>query len=200
MPSLHPVPPVTRSRVPYASDVERAFTGTFTRIAPCGACTLSPSAGFSPALCHYGLCLPMQARGLSLSPAIRGKGVLDRIAGLLVLGKRLTYKCQPPSVGLLGKASIEHGQAILMASGSTSRHFGGWLIPPPFIWLVARLLRLMPSIRKTSIERFYVTDNRDRKIDRGDSIPLLREINQRFGNDVRSGWNTMIAGRHKNFG
>ena len=114
-----------------------------------------------------------------------GKGVLDRIAGLLALGKRLTYKCQPPLVGLLGKASIEHGQAILMASGSTSRHLGGWLIPPPFVWLVARLLRLMPSIRKTSIERFYVTDNRDRKIDRGDSIPLLRQINQRFGNDVR---------------
>ena len=87
---------------------------------------------------------------------------MDRIAGLLALGKRLTYKCQPPSVGLLGKASIEHGQAILMASGSTSRHLGGWLIPPPFIWLVARLLRLMPSIRKTSIERFYVTDNRGR--------------------------------------
>ena len=32
--SLHPVPPVTRPRVPHASEVERAFTGTFTRIAP----------------------------------------------------------------------------------------------------------------------------------------------------------------------
>jgi hypothetical protein len=117
----------------------------------------------------------VQAEGLSLSPAIGAKEYWIESPDYSPLGKRLTYKCQPPSVGLLGKASIEHGQAILMASGSTSRQLGGWLIPPPFIWLVARLLRLMPSIRKTSIERFYVTDNRDRKIDRGDQIPRCWE-------------------------
>ena len=130
---------------------------------------------------------PMASRRYVLVAPLRGIGAaLDRIIGLLALGTSDLQR-QPPLVGLLDEASIEHGQATLMASGSTSRHLGGWLIPPPFIWLVARLLRLMPSIRKTSVERFYVTDNRGRRIDRGDPISLLREINQCSGNEVWEG-------------
>jgi len=53
------------------------------------AFALSPSTGFTPALRHYSLFLPLQTEGQSLSPCFRSKA-LDRIAGLLAL-KRLTY-------------------------------------------------------------------------------------------------------------
>ena len=128
--SLHPVPPVTRPRVPHASEVERAFTGTFTRIAP---------KSFHPfpldGICHP-LCAIMasacdsQTVGLSLSPCLRSSA-LDRIAGLLALETSALQR-QPLSVGLLDEASIEHGQATLVASGSTSRHLGGWFNPASF--------------------------------------------------------------------
>ena len=94
--SLHPVPPVARLRVPHASEVERAFTGTCTRIALEGAFTLSPSTGFAPALCHYGLRLPLQAEGLSLSPALGAKEYWIESPDYSPLGIRLTYNVSRP--------------------------------------------------------------------------------------------------------
>jgi hypothetical protein len=182
--SLHPVPPVTRPRVPHASKVERAFTGTFTRIAPLRSFHPFPLDGiftrFAPLRPTI---FTLQTVGLSLSPCFCQQWHWIESSDYSPL-KRLTYKVSRISVGLLDEASIEHGQALLRASGSTSRHLGGWLIPPPFAWLVARLLRLMPSIRITSVERFYVTDNHDRKTTVTDLIPQISTVNQRFGNSV----------------
>jgi hypothetical protein len=68
--------------------------------------------------------------------------------------KRLTYNVSRFVVGLLGRSLHRTWRTRLRVPRSTSRHRGGWLVPPPFVWLVARLLRLMPSIRITSGERF----------------------------------------------
>ena len=89
-----------------------------------------PRRDLTPALYHYGLCLRLQTVGMSLSPCLRSSA-LDRIAGLLAL-ETSDLQRQPLSVGLLDEASIEHGQATLVASGSTSRHRGGWFTPASF--------------------------------------------------------------------
>ena len=88
---------------------------------------------------------------------------------------RSDYSTKPPS-----NVANTSRRTTLYESAS-----GGWLFPPPFVWVVAKLLRLMPSIRITSVERFYVTDNRGRRNDRTYSISRLGKLNQRFGNGVR---------------
>jgi hypothetical protein len=181
--SLHPVPPVTRPRVPHASEVERAFTGTFTRVAPQRSFHPFPLDGICHPLCTItASACNVQTVGLSLSPCLRSSA-LDRIAGLLAL-ETSDLQRQPPSVGLLDEASIERGEHVSVRHALRVGILADGLIPPPFIWLVARLLRLMPSIRITSVERFNVTDNRGRTSDRVDLISLFGKMNQRFGNSV----------------
>src|SRR5438132_4559940 len=117
---------------------------------------------------------------MSLSPCLRSSA-LDSIAGLLFLetsdlqrqpSLRSDYSTKPPSSTdkpLSWHPALRVG---ILADG---------LLPPPFIWLVARILRVMPSIRITSVERFYVTDNRGRTSDRADLISPFSKMNQRFG-------------------
>jgi hypothetical protein len=77
--------------------------------------------------------------------------------------KRLTYNASRLSIGLLDEASIERGEHVSAYHaprvGTLADGYSRLLSS-----VGSRLLRLMPSIRITSAERFHVTDNRDRVI------------------------------------
>ena len=159
--SSHPVSPVAKPRVPHASEVERAFTGTCTRVAPQELSPFPPRRDLHP-LCTITACpqhlSQAQVFPCRPPPGLVASGRTSRLLSRQLQNDNEDYFDEPPS----NRTSPSRGIRLYESAS------GGWLIPTPFIWLVARLLRLMPSIRITSVERFYVTDNRGRRIDRGD--------------------------------
>jgi hypothetical protein len=116
----HPVPPVTRSGTPHASQVERT-----TRVR-------TPWAGFAPALHHRGLprkparkvcrCRPGSRDSRSRPPGVHTYRIEWR--DYFWREALLPYKgsVRLRSQRLLRQASVEHGQATLVASGSTGQH------------------------------------------------------------------------------
>ena len=133
--SLHPVPPVTRPRVPHASEVERALTGTFTRIAPAELSLLALARDcftrfvpLRPTASDF-----VSSRYFPVAPP-RATSPLDRIAGLLAL-ETSDLQRQPLLVGLLDEASIERGEHLsayhalrvgILADGKSRLLSSGW--------------------------------------------------------------------------
>ena len=117
-----------------------------------GAFTLSPSTGFSPALCHHGLCLRLQKEVFPCRPASAGS-TLDRIAGLLAL-ETSDLQRQPLLVGLLDEASIEPDKPL---AWHPALRVGIWrMVIPASFRLVGSQTTPVDAVHPNNVSRTFL--------------------------------------------